>query len=564
MKQLLNVRSLWILLPLVLAGWAVSGLYRVLPQVMQDEYVYSSQARNLPFEEHRFSNYLFSWAMGATKVCGEEFYSCVKAINNVFFLVAVVFTLLIALRYLSFGWAVFVSSITALSPLAIQVSFFMPETMYFMAMTITIWGTLKAMDSGKLVAWLFPGVLLGLAALVKPHAIFLLPAIVLFVSIVEYRRTVKLVSSLASAAIAATGFVSTKLGIGFVFAGEAGLEFFGGYGSPVERLREVVTETSSSPSPGSAVEESGSGILTLLSVASTHLIAHAAILALMAGIPLILALRVSWRILRTREAVSEASSFMLLITLLAGSMLALVPTFEGYVTANGDDHTLRLILRYYEFLIPSFLIAALLLNRFVESSLPSRLLQASTVSVLSVGIALTYPNRFDAKFADSSFLPGLNAYPYWFAIAAAVVSVASFYWAFQPESGVELLTKAAIPAVLILAMVLSQVVLTRAGTGSAYFDVAGRESKAKLIDVEGEKIGVVGQVRPEVFTAKFWIDKSGIRDFAAREGEPIDLQLLSGIEYVLVLGEVDAIGTYQVIHEGDRFKLLQLFTANSD
>ncbi len=564
MKEIMNLRGLWSLTPFVLGGLAVSGLYRVLPQVMQDEYVYSSQARNLPFEEHRFSNYLFSWAMSATKLCGDEFYGCVKLINSGFFMIAIAFTLLIALRYLPFGWAVFIASITALSPLAIQVSFFMPETMYFMAMTITIWSVLKALDSGRLVAWVFPGLLLGMAALVKPHAIFLLPAVLLFALIVEYRRTEKLLTSLASGGAVAVAFFVSKLSIGYGFAGQAGLEFFGGYGSPVDRLREVVTDTTPDAAPESLVEESGSGLLTLLSVGSSHLIAHTAILAILAGIPLVLAIRVSWRILRTREAVSDASGFMLLIALLTGSMLVLVPAFEGYVTANGDDHTMRLILRYYEFLIPSFLIAALLLGRFVESNLLSRLAQAAIVSVASIGVAVVYPNGFDAKFADSSFLPGFNAYPYWFVIAAIVISIASLYWAIKPETGSYTLTAGAIPIVLILAMVLSQVVLTRAGTGNAYFDVAGLESRPKLIGIAGEKIGIVGQTRPEVFTAKFWIDKAGIKDFAASEGGSVDLQLLSGIQYVLVLGDIEAIGTYQVIHEGDNFKLLQLFAANSD
>jgi phosphoglycerol transferase len=563
-KQLLNPRGLWSLLPLVLAGWAVSGLYQVLPQVMQDEYVYSSQARNLPFEEHRFSNYLFSWAMGATRVCGDEFYGCVKAINTVFFLVAIVFTLLIALRYLSLGWAVFVSSITALSPLAIQVSFFMPETMYFMAMTITLWVTLRAMDSGTAPMWLVPGAALGLAALVKPHAIFLLPALLLFAVILEFRREARAPRSLLAGLAVASGFFFSKLLVGYLFAGQAGLQFFGGYGSPVERLREVVTETDSSTSNSSAVQDSSSGLVTLLSVGSGHLLAHVAVFALIAGIPLILAIRVSWRVLRTREVVSDASGFMFLITLLAGTMLALVPTFEAYVTANGDDHTLRLILRYYEFLIPSLLIAALMLSRFVESNLISRLIQASVVSVLSVGLAFVYPNQFDAKFADSSLLPGFNAYPSLFAIVAISVSAASIFWAVRPEEGSNLLTRVVIPVLLIVSMILSQFVLTRAGTGTAYFDVAGMESRTKLIEVDGDRIAVVGQTRPEVFTAKFWIDKAGIRDFAAVEGGTIDLQKIPGIEYVLLLGNITAVGTYQVIHEGDRFTLIQLLTANAD
>lgn len=547
-----SVQKLWGLLPLVIGLGAASGVFGVLPQIMQDEYIYSSQARNLPFSEHRFANYLFSWVMGGTKLCGTDFYGCVKVINTGVFLIGVFFTLLIASKYLSFYWAVFVASVTALSPLAVQVSFFMPETMYFTVMAISIWVALKASDKSLWWVWSVVGVSLGLAALVKPHAIFLVPAFVVFAFLIDFRKfNSNWLRAFASGVSVALGFVVGKLALGFAFAGEQGLRFFGGYGSPVERISEVVDGgTSEGNSSNSALE-------TFLSVLGSHLAGHIAVLALLAGIPVLLALRVTFRILKTREPIGEASGFLLLISLSTLSMLALVPTFEAYVSASGDDHSLRLILRYYEFLIPSFLVAAMLLPRFVEPGKLVRFIQAILVSVLSLVFTAVYPALIDTKFADSSFLPGFEDNPALFLGFGVVVSGASIYWAINPDLGALVLARGALPALLIASMLLSQNLLVRSSSQPAYFDLAGQQAREVLKDVPGEDMVVIGQKRTEVFTVMFWIDKAPIDDELIF-GESFDLAEVVDETHAVVLGNVQISGTYSVLQAGDGYQVIEI------
>lgn len=549
----LTFQKLWGLLPLVLGLWAASGVFGVLPQIMQDEYIYASQARNLPFVEHPFANYLFSWVMGGTKLCGTEFYGCVKGINTAVFLIGVLFTLLIASRYLSFYGAVFVASVTALSPLAIQVSFFMPETMYFTVMTISIWFALKASDKSLWWLWISVGVSLGLAALVKPHAIFLVPAFAVFAFLIDFKKhNSNWLRPLISGAAVAIGFVVAKLGFGFAFAGERGLRFFGGYGSPVERITEVVDSGVSAGNSSNAVLD------VFFSVLTTHLAGHLAVLALLAGIPLLLALRVTFRILKSRETIGEASGFLLLASLVTLSMLALVPTFEAYVSASGDDHSLRLILRYYEFLIPVFLVAAMLLPRFVEPGKLVRYIQAILVSVLSLLFTVVYPASFDTKFADSSFLPGFEENPEVLLVSGIVVSVATIYWAINPDRGALVLARAALPAVLILSMLLSQNLLVGTSSQPAYFDVAGQQAREVLSEVPGEDIAVIGQKRTEVFTVMFWIDKAPIDDEVVF-GDSFELAEVTEQTHAVVLGDLRIPGAYSVLYAGDGYQIIEMF-----
>lgn len=237
-----KLNHFWLAVPLVLGLGAVTILFGILPKLMQDEYIYASQARNLPFSEHSFSNYLFSWVMGATKLCsGDSFYTCAKFINTTMFLAALIFVYLIAIRLLDQLWSVVVTSITALSPLAIQVSFFMPETMYFMVMTITVWLALVASEQGKYSLWVSVGAVLGLASLVKPHAIFLLPAIAVFALMVEVRRAEgTLKKYVYPPLLIIASFFITKAILGFAFAGNEGLRIFGGYGSLFESATKVI------------------------------------------------------------------------------------------------------------------------------------------------------------------------------------------------------------------------------------------------------------------------------------------------------------------------------------
>jgi hypothetical protein len=74
-----------LLLPFIAALISIGRIMPVLPAVMQDEYVYSIQARFTPFAGQLYPNYLFSWLYSGTSACGADFYSCGKGLNVLFF-----------------------------------------------------------------------------------------------------------------------------------------------------------------------------------------------------------------------------------------------------------------------------------------------------------------------------------------------------------------------------------------------------------------------------------------------------------------------------------------------
>ena len=560
MSKLRGEHSL-VLVPFILALWSISRVWTVLPSIMQDEYIYTSQAKNLPFAEQFYSNYIFSFVMGVTNYCGDEFYACTKSINSLFFLGTVLFTFLIASRFLTLRWSVFAASVTALSPVAIPVSFFMPETMYFSLMTFTVWLTLVVSKRETLWLWALPGISLGATALVKPHAIFMLPAFAVFAFVYAYKKySSSWIKAIASASAVVVGFMTTKLGLGYAFAGAAGLKFFGGYGSPVGAIAGVVSKPAEVSPPDSPAdpETASSGLEIFLEVSASHFLAHTAVLLLLAGIPLILSLRIALSVSKTKQPVGDVSSFFILIALITASMVVVVALFEAYVTGSGDDHSDRLILRYYEFLIPQFVVMGLLLDRFTDSRTVLRAIQGSVIVLAAMAFTIVYPITFNKQYADSSTLPGIGDTQGFFIFVGLFVSSAVIFWIVNPERGNQVIGRVIMPAVLILALVMSQNKLIEINGTPAYFDRAGWDSRTYLQEVPGDRILVVGQTRTEVFTVKFWIDEANIRDLLVGDGSVIGPENIEETDYVVTLGNMEIGFNHELVTEGDGYRLVKV------
>lgn len=552
-----KLEYLWLLLPVAFASWSISRVWTVLPSIMGDEYVYSSAAKHLPFAEQYFSNYVFSSIMSLTNMCGNDFYVCTKSINSVSFALAIIFTFLIAIRFLPFGWSVFVASVTALSPIAIPVSYFMPEIMYFASMTGVVLVALWVSDKGKWQLWSLVGASLGFAALVKPHAIFMLPAFTIFALIVSYKlASGSWLAGVKSAGTTLLGFAVSKFGLGFLFAGSEGLKLFGGYSSPVEALTQVVQNES--PTVSQEAGSQATGLELLLGVTFGHLALHLAVVLLIAGLPILLSLRVLLSVVKKSEPVGPVSSLFILVGLITFSIISVVAVFEAYVTVGGDDHSDRLIMRYYEFLIPQFIVMGLLLPRFTDSKLAWRAVQGSLIIGASLFFSIFYPANFDQQYADSSTLPGLAANSGLFIGLAVVVSGAVLYWMFTPEEGNRMIGRFIIPVFLVIALVLSQNNLITINGTKAYFDEAGWKSREVLEGVPGDRIFVAGQTRTEVFTVKFWIDEPNIRDLLVVEGSNIPLDMLPDSDYVVTLLNIGVDFPHEVLAEGEGFKVIKI------
>lgn len=559
---------LWLVVPFVAALISIGRVWPVLPAVMQDEYVYSMQARFTPFAQQLYPNYLFSWLYSGTSACGADFYSCGKGLNVLFFFATLTFIFLIARRLLSVTWGAMIATVAAFSPIHVYVSYFMPEAMYFAFITGTIYVALIAGAKHKLSWWVATGALLGLSALVKPHALFTLPAFLLFALLVAMRSDG---GSLGKGLIASLGklgaFVAVKFGGGFAFAGVAGLSLFGSsYESSLNQFvsenargqADVVAQTVSSVSPSEAVQAADASGPGFFDVFIPHSLAHLALLLTVAGIPLLLSMSVIKDSVVKKQEVSAASQFLLLIGLLSLSFALVVGAFEGVVTSLGDDHSSRIITRYYEFLVPLLLIAAAVFAKFVEPKIRIRLIQ-SGILISALIFGWVYLSGVNQSFADSILLSGYLSSPAVIPIVAVIGIIVALVWIFSASSGSKLIVYVATPLVLLIAGFTSQgYLLSQVGTNEAYFDIAGQKAKPLLAEVAGDKISIVGPVRYQNFTTKFWIDKPGIKDINLPDGQAVDAAALTDVDYVVLIGNAQITGATKVLDQGQGYSVVQL------
>ncbi|WP_296633053.1 glycosyltransferase family 39 protein [Rhodoluna sp.] len=558
----------WLVVPFVAALISIGRVWPVLPAVMQDEYVYSMQARFTPFAEQLYPNYLFSWLYSGTSGCGAGFYQCGKSLNVFFFFVTLAFIFLIAHRLLSVTWGAMIAAVAAFSPIHVYVSYFMPEAMYFAFITATIYVALIAGAKHKLVWWIAAGAMLGLSALVKPHALFTLPAFALFAVLISLRSEG---GSLGKGLVAGLGnlvaFAVVKFGGGFAFAGAAGLSLFGssysasfdqfvnqsaGAGAGAGVSAPVAAGTGS---PVVAAEASGPGFFDVF---VPHSLAHLALLLTVAGIPLMLSVSVIKDALIKKQQVSAASQFLLLAGLLSVSFAFVVGAFEGVVTALGDDHSSRIITRYYEFMFPLLAITGAVFAKFVEPKVRVRLIQAAVIIAATI-FGWVYLSGVNQSFADSILLSGYLSSPAVIPIICVIGIAIALVWIFSANAGSKVIVYVATPLVLLIAGFSSQsYLLSQVGTQEAYFDVAGQVAKEKLADVAGDKIMIVGPVRYQNFTTKFWIDKPFIADATIPDGSKLTGEGFADYDYLITIGNIEFSSAAEIVAQDQGYSILKL------
>jgi phosphoglycerol transferase len=536
-------------IPLFAATYAALRVKPVLPAVMMDEYFYSIESRFTPFAEQTIPNFLFSSLYSSTNLCGQEFYSCGKGINYIFFILTLTFVFLIAKRLLGFAWGVMVSTVAALSPIHVYVSYFMPEAMYFALITATIYVALIAGEKHKYQWWLATGAMLGLSALTKPHAIFAVPAFILFAILISARSGGGVGKSALAGLSSLGSFALVKFGGGFAFAGVAGLAPFGS--SYESSLNDFVSENAQAQSSGNSAP-------AFLNIFIPHSLAHLALMLTIAGMPLLLSVSVVKDAVFKKREISAASQFLVLIGLLSVTFAVVIGAFEGIVTTLGDDHSSRLITRYYEFLVPLLLIAACVFTKFVEPKIRVRTIQ-SLILISGMIFAWVYLSGIQQSFADSILLSGYLSSPAVLPFVALIGILVSLVWLFSAEFGSKLVVYVATPLVLLVAGFSSQsYLLSQVGTQPAYFGLAGQQAKQLLTDIPGNKISILGPVRYQNFTTKFWIDKPGIQDTTLPDGETMDAESIPNVDYVVLIGHAKISGSSSVLGQGEGFKILML------
>ena len=540
--------------------WTFFRVRTINPAILGDEYLYSLNARHAaPWAASPagdFSNYLFNLVYSSTSICGDAFYACAKGLNTFFFVLTVLVIFVILRKYLPSKMSLVVSFLAGLSPLSVYTSMMLPESMYFFFLALVLLSIVWALNSPlDLLVWARVGVVLGLATLVKPHAWLTSMGVAIFIIIAQLAAESGVLRQMFLSLGAFFGAAAaSRVVIGLLVAGPKALGFFGIYLNPTIVSEFVLPESAAGEGDSAVGTTPLNGAISLF---WDQLQIHSVTVASLMAVSLV-GLLVSTINVSKSRSLRGADGLGLFLLIWGLSMLIAVVLFSGWITGGGDDHSTRVLLRYYEFFFlfgPIVGLTVLWLNR--------QRIHVSVRWVISIGLGLLVSTGFTGFFgsltiqiADAPSLAGLVVDIFAYNSLALLAAAGLLVFATFPE-----LTRWLAATTLIVSFavtgwnVQTQYISFRGVTNSA--DLAGQYLTERT---EKAAVLILGGSRFEVTNAAFWIDDPGTRyEIVSPAGFYLAESIPSSVDYIILLSNVQVSDTNEFVEyfTGDGYVILQ-------
>ena len=322
----------------------------VAARIFPDETTYSYDTRLNPPSEALIPNYIFNSVYSLVTLFGDRFLDGARILNAFFFTLSGLFVYLVARKGCGRWLSLLITLLWVTSPLSSYTQLFMVESLYVFFFWAFVWLTMRLRPMRAPWYGAALGGFLGIMSLVKIHAIFALPGLMLFFLFNrENRPTGRLFRAAAlNGVFSLAAFFIVKFGIGYCFAGQNGITLIG---SEYTSLSALDGESFIIPD----------FILGVVYNATGHILA----LSLLLGAPL----SIMFFALRKSDGgndPAEAEQWPRHLAVFSLSMLAvlggLTVCFTSYLdTVHFTTSYLeieRLQARFYNFLYPAFLLAS--------------------------------------------------------------------------------------------------------------------------------------------------------------------------------------------------------------
>ena len=530
--------------------WLVSGvvwaalivfIFTQNPFVMQDELVYRlSSLRGLDGGSS-YGDYLPSLLLGLSSNCGSEFYGCVKGINVLFVLLVSLGT--IALLRLSQAASLREQQLflLAMAPVLLYASLFTPDAIYLSLglSALVLTAALVTRQSTTLVAGLV--VVLALALLTKPHALLLvailaLGSFALGISTWRFKRALAVSSAILLIPLA------LRLSLGWLVWGGQAINLLGEVYSNYLTTR-LTAISSYLPEVLVAVGRDFNLIAadsnqtkSLAAEASSQLLLYLALLVALLT-PALVALVAKWK---RPSGDSLSSSLLAVSSIVLIGFVPLTVAFGSFITLNGDPHSNRVLVRYFEFAILAIYLAVITLPtggaiRTIKKALP--LLMTFGVGVASI---LFVEGKIDVQPFDAVLSAGFtgNSIGRWVMVSLAL-TVLVLTWV-SPKN----INRVSLAALLLLPALAVVTLMSGGRAELANFEIEARSQAASLASVDGLIVGGVNKTSAQL--ASFWLGNKNSRVVATSGTVFLSQEKLQDLGAVLYMNdEVALSGNFQ-------------------
>jgi hypothetical protein len=511
------------------------------PTVFADEWYYSKMARIQPLGEAIVPSYLYLWVFGGISRLGSRFYDSVHIGNLVVFMAAVPFVYLTARSVTGKALAALLALLSALAPLNIYTVYFMPEATYYFGFCVLSWVALTRLHWHWAALALATGLVLGLMSLVKVHALFLLPALCLYLMYARWTAGGRwLAPGCAAAAIALGSTLAVKYGLGYLLAGDAAFNLFGNFYKGAVNAADARSKLSFiAPSI-----VSGRG----------HLMA----LALLLPLPLAM---LAQSVLRppARAQAGKPELLQLYTLLMLGAAAGVTILFTASLANPGiNKEGLRLHLRYYDFVFPLlWMVAAAAIGK--PAPVQRAWLRWVIAALLAVVLAFTFIKlpTYEMGPVDGPDLYSLNPAQWPGQVLLGVDLLVLLLWAAGVRGAAALFLLVALP-VSIGAGVTQNADLAAVNRIAQPADRAAAFVHSHVPAAERTLMTVAGSDVQQLMRAQFQIDADTSLLLLNGPAAIERYQLPVHNKYLLVLGKHPLPSGLQALAQNDEITLLSM------
>lgn len=500
-----------------------SGLYVT---VLSDEYVQSKISRLLPFSGSEVPEYLYMAIYRLTSICGDGFLTCARIFNALFFVSAAPFIYLIARKVASAKTATFIALLSLLGPINSYTAYYMPESLYFLGFWIFVWFLLRLSDSSNSKDWVTSGVIFGGLALIKPHALFFVPAIILYIVYITIKsEKITILLVVRNILLFVVSIIAIKFLVSYLLAGKAGMTFFGakyaGYSS------------------GAASTTSDYHKLIGFIASSIHsVVGNFLALCLMYGLPFALTIYMACKaIFSHTEAGINQKTAVLALLILANLVLVVAMFTTSTVGTSVYESIERIHMRYYNFIIPMFLIitASQLRLRSLNNEYKWKGLLLIVIGAPLLYAAYTRMLPYVPSLIDNPELLGFTFNTKVFYFLSSLSFFSLVLWAYSARLGAKVFIYIFMPLAVIFSTIAINKELRHQLVPNV-FDKAGMFAKQYLTSDDISKTVVIGSDEARLFRSLFYLDNpkaslETVIDGAAISKFPADK------EWALVIGD---------------------------
>lgn len=196
------------------------------PLIFPDEYTYVTATLREPIEESEIPNFLYYSIYRVTGLFGDRFLDAARILNAAAFAAATPFIYAIARIGCGAALSAFIALMSLLLPFSWYTVVFQPESLFYTLFWCLAWLLIVRCDLRPAQTGLAAGALTGAAALVKVHALFFLPCLILFF-LATPPRNGYVKSRLSAIASTLAAFFAVKFSVGYALAGKSAFTLLG-------------------------------------------------------------------------------------------------------------------------------------------------------------------------------------------------------------------------------------------------------------------------------------------------------------------------------------------------